>query len=62
MMRSLLVNRFPILLIDESQDTDKELIEALFYVQAILEEPLCPWRRRRHNAADLHGRQTGSWQ
>ena len=36
MMRSLLVNRFPILLIDESQDTDKELIEALFYVQANL--------------------------
>lgn len=36
MMRSLLVNRFPILLIDESQDTDKELIEAVFYVQANL--------------------------
>ena len=36
MMRSLLVNRFPILLIDESQDTNKELIEAFFYVQAIL--------------------------
>jgi DNA helicase-2/ATP-dependent DNA helicase PcrA len=34
MMRSLLVNQFPILLIDESQDTNKELIEALFYVQA----------------------------
>jgi DNA helicase II / ATP-dependent DNA helicase PcrA len=36
MMRNLLVNRFPILLIDESQDTDKALIEALFYVQANL--------------------------
>ncbi len=36
MMRSLLVNRFPVLLIDESQDTNKELIEALFCVQAIL--------------------------
>ncbi len=36
MMRSLLVNRFPILLIDESQDTDKELMDALFYVQAQL--------------------------
>jgi DNA helicase II / ATP-dependent DNA helicase PcrA len=34
MMRSLLRNRFPILLIDESQDTNKELIEALFLVQA----------------------------
>ncbi len=34
MMRSLLRNRFPILLIDESQDTNKELIEALFCVQA----------------------------
>jgi DNA helicase-2/ATP-dependent DNA helicase PcrA len=33
MMRSLLINRFPIVLIDESQDTDKELIEALFSVQ-----------------------------
>ena len=36
MMQSLLVNKFPILLIDESQDTDKELIEALFSVQAAL--------------------------
>lgn len=36
MMRSLLVNRFPIILIDESQDTDKELIDALFFVQANL--------------------------
>jgi DNA helicase-2/ATP-dependent DNA helicase PcrA len=35
-MQSLLVNRFPILLIDESQDTNKELMEALFYVQANL--------------------------
>ncbi len=36
MMRSLLVNRFPILLIDESQDTNRELIEALLYVQTNL--------------------------
>jgi DNA helicase-2/ATP-dependent DNA helicase PcrA len=36
MMRSLLVNQFPILLIDESQDTNKELIDALFHVQADL--------------------------
>jgi ATP-dependent DNA helicase UvrD/PcrA len=33
-MQSLLVNQFPILLIDESQDTNKELIEALFNVEA----------------------------
>ena len=37
LMRSLLVNKFPILLIDESQDTNKELIEALYYVQTIPE-------------------------
>lgn len=36
MMQTLLVNRFPILLIDESQDTNKELIESLFYVQSKL--------------------------
>ncbi|MGO9534081.1 MAG: UvrD-helicase domain-containing protein [Desulfobaccales bacterium] len=36
MMRSLLINRFPVLLIDESQDTNKELIEALFCVQITL--------------------------
>jgi DNA helicase II / ATP-dependent DNA helicase PcrA len=34
MMRSILLNRFPVLLIDESQDTDKELMDALFCVQA----------------------------
>lgn len=36
MMRTILVSRFPILLIDESQDTDKELMEALFFVQVNL--------------------------
>lgn len=36
MMRSLLVNQFPIVLIDESQDTNKELIDAFFYVQVNL--------------------------
>ena len=36
MMRSLLVNRFPLLLIDESQDTDREFMEALFFVQTNL--------------------------
>ena len=38
MMRSLLVNRFPVLLIDESQDTDKELIESLLFVQSKLKD------------------------
>lgn len=33
-MQSILVGRYPILLIDESQDTNKHLIEALFAVQA----------------------------
>lgn len=34
-MQNILVGRYPILLIDESQDTNKLLIEALFFVQAI---------------------------
>ena len=38
MMQNLLVNRFPILLIDESQDTIKELIEAFFFVQSKLRD------------------------
>ncbi len=33
-MRRLLITRFPILLIDESQDTNKMLMEAFFLVQA----------------------------
>ena len=33
-MRSILVGRYPFLLIDESQDTNKDLIDALFAVQA----------------------------
>lgn len=33
-MQSILVGRYPILLIDESQDTNKYLIDALFAVQA----------------------------
>lgn len=32
-MQSILVGRYPILLIDESQDTNKDLIDALFAVQ-----------------------------
>ncbi len=38
LMQSLLVNRFPILLIDESQDTNKELIESFLHVQANLKK------------------------
>lgn len=34
-MQSILVGRYPLLLIDESQDTNKTLIEALFAVQAV---------------------------
>jgi len=34
-MQSILVGRYPILLIDESQDTNKLLIDALFAVQSI---------------------------
>jgi DNA helicase-2/ATP-dependent DNA helicase PcrA len=34
LMRSILINRYPILLIDESQDTNKDLMEAVFYVQS----------------------------
>ena len=35
-MREILVSKYPILLIDESQDTHKELMEALLLVQAEL--------------------------
>jgi DNA helicase-2/ATP-dependent DNA helicase PcrA len=38
LMQSLLVNRFPILLIDESQDTNRELIESFIHVQAKLKK------------------------
>ncbi|KJS33129.1 MAG: hypothetical protein VR64_03830 [Desulfatitalea sp. BRH_c12] len=38
MMQNLLVNQFPILLIDESQDTIKELIEAFLFVQSKLKD------------------------
>jgi len=34
-MQSILAGRYPILLIDESQDTNKHLIDALFSVQAV---------------------------
>jgi DNA helicase-2/ATP-dependent DNA helicase PcrA len=32
-LQGILINRFPFLLIDESQDTNKHLIDALFFVQ-----------------------------
>lgn len=35
LFRSVLVNKFPILLIDESQDTEKELLEAFIFTQSI---------------------------
>jgi DNA helicase-2/ATP-dependent DNA helicase PcrA len=35
MMQKILVNRFPILLVDESQDMDKLLMDALFYTQTM---------------------------
>lgn len=38
LMQSMLVNRFPILLIDESQDTNRELIESLFHVQGLVKD------------------------
>lgn len=38
LMPKLLANRFPILLIDESQDTSRELIEAFFFVQSKLKD------------------------
>ena len=37
-MQSILTGRYPILLIDESQDTNKHLIDALFTVQAKLKK------------------------
>lgn len=38
LFRQILINRFPIILIDESQDTKKELIDALFELQIQNEE------------------------
>jgi DNA helicase II / ATP-dependent DNA helicase PcrA len=40
-MQHLLVGRFPILLIDESQDTNKRLIDALFALQAAQPADFC---------------------
>jgi len=40
-MQKLLVTNFPILLIDESQDTAKNLIEALFVAQIKFKNQFC---------------------
>lgn len=40
LFKQILVNRYPIILIDESQDTKKELIEALFELQYQYEKKL----------------------
>lgn len=41
MMQSLLINQFPVLLIDESQDTAKLLVDAFFRVQATHPKVFC---------------------
>ncbi|MEC3880313.1 UvrD-helicase domain-containing protein [Parapedobacter sp. 10938] len=38
LFKQILINRFPVILIDESQDTKKELIDALFELQSQYEE------------------------
>src|SRR5690606_28248725 len=38
LFKQILINRFPVILIDESQDTKKELIDALFKLQGQYEE------------------------
>ncbi len=40
-MQRILVNRFPVLLIDESQDTNKLLMESFFAVQNIWKQQFC---------------------
>lgn len=41
LMRKVLVRKFPILLIDESQDTNKQLIDAFFSTQAEHKDKFC---------------------
>jgi DNA helicase II / ATP-dependent DNA helicase PcrA len=40
-LRSLLVTQFPILLIDESQDTSRRIMDALFHVEAAHRDEFC---------------------
>ena len=41
LMRQILIRKYPVLLIDESQDTQKDLIEAFFALQAENREGFC---------------------
>ncbi|SFW87342.1 UvrD-helicase domain-containing protein [Chitinophaga sancti] len=41
LMRQLVATKYPILLIDESQDTKKELIDAIFEMQQAMPEHIC---------------------
>lgn len=41
LMQRLMVSRYPVLLIDESQDTNKDLIDAFFLVQAAYPTTFC---------------------
>ncbi|VUD46627.1 ATP-dependent DNA helicase Rep [Thalassocella blandensis] len=41
LMQRILIRKYPILLVDESQDTKKELIEAFFKVQAAFASEFC---------------------
>ena len=41
LMQRILVNKFPILLIDECQDTNKQLMEALLKIQQSFKESFC---------------------
>ncbi len=41
LMQSILVRKYPILLVDESQDTNKHLVEALFNVEKAFRDKFC---------------------
>lgn len=41
LMQTILISKYPILLIDESQDTKKELIEALMKIQPLFSSKFC---------------------
>lgn len=41
LMRQVLIQRHPALLIDESQDTQKDLLDALFYTQSLHADQFC---------------------
>ena len=56
LMQKILVNRFPILLVDESQDTDKLLMEALFLTEVQTGRSVLSRNHWRYDAAHIHGR------